>query len=311
MFKTLEKIENVEIVSYNDFPVRITGALLAALLIVSFDEPENWYDLLRLPAFYPAVFASTIMAFIIIETVFRINRWLDRVLVWFTKPARRLLLQLLLCVLLPITISVLLATLYYGWYNYSLNETVYFDKHFMPIVIMVISANLYYALQFTVRLLIHLLSNKSLPTPTTSVSTAITPIAVPNIFHEDLPTVAPHNSLIMPNGLSLEAIDLVFSLNRNIWVLHDGEKTSWLNTIQKTMLALPADQYFLANKSCIVKRSNILAAYYYGQRRILLHLHTNKLAAIYIGRNHKTKFIAWYGLEIYSQKSIPDNTNLL
>lgn len=303
--KILIRAAEVARIQYNDYPVRIVAAIIAASMIVSFGEKEQWFELFKLPGYYAALAASTIIALIILEVIYRANRWLDLKYIWLIKPYLRLLLQLLCCLVLPLGMAVLLAAIYFGCYNYKLNETNYFERQFIPIVGMVILANAYYIIQFLLRLVIKVAVDRHLTAK--QLAKQLEEKKQKNLENNIAKKLKKERvkeakgALEIPKNCQLADIYLWQSIERDLWAYQGQEQIPWPNSLHKTIKALPRGQYFQINKSCIVKRTSIIKAQHHGKRAIKLLIKSPKNLEVIVAINHKASFCVWYAKVIYKE----------
>lgn len=129
---------------YNDYLITIPVSFIAAELIVGFGQKENYYELLFVPEYYPALIGSTLIAFGIIFWINRWSRYLDKIRPWEEKPKARLGMQLIYGIFLAMLLAVLLAAAYFAFYDIHLKATVYFKYYFLPVLVFVLLINLYY-----------------------------------------------------------------------------------------------------------------------------------------------------------------------
>lgn len=305
--KYLIHAEEVARIKYNDYPVRIIAAIIAAAMIISFGEKEKWYALFSISGYYPALIASTLIALIILEIIYQANRRLDVKVVWLILPYQRLVLQILCCVILPLAVAILLAAIYFFCYNFKLSETNYFERQFIPIVGMVILANVYYIMQFLLRLIVKVavdrrITNKKLAKQIEQQEQKkLAKIAALKLKKQLIKEA--NAALVLPKNCHLSNIYLWQSIDRDLWAYYDEEQVPWSNSLQKTMAALPNAHYFQINKSCIVKRNYILKAQHHGNRAIKLYIKSPKNLEVIVAKNHKASFCNWYGKTIYKAEA--------
>ncbi|SDE86714.1 LytTr DNA-binding domain-containing protein [Mucilaginibacter pineti] len=124
---------------------RITIALLAAHLIVVYGESETVFSMMLNRAYYIALAASFMIAYLLIAYVHMINQMLDRRLNWEGgNVIARIVYQLLLSLIAPGVLAFLLAAIYFRLNGMSILDTSYLRYDFQFIMLMLFCLNVYY-----------------------------------------------------------------------------------------------------------------------------------------------------------------------
>ncbi|RQO76559.1 hypothetical protein DBR40_11705 [Pedobacter sp. KBW01] len=203
--------------------------LLTAHYLVAYGEPESFFTLLQLPYYYYAVLGSFIITMATAEFILVVTRYLDKVKPWGAHFRRRLWLQLVLGVLVTLLLAILLAAAYFYIRGQNIITADYFKYDFTLVVCFVLFLNLIYLIiaqmQGRQQLAKLRLPSKHKPTEVNQTKTEV--------------------AAIYPLGQGYLA------------VLKNGESVIWSKTIEQSLSELPADQYFLINRSDIVNRAII------------------------------------------------------
>jgi len=129
---------------YNDLYFRIIAALIAAHVIVVIGEDETFFHLLVDKDYYRAMFFSFIIAFLLVNMVYMVTRWLDKKNDWQQHKIRRPLLQFFFALFLPSVIAFLLAYIYFKTFGYDIWHTWYLRYDYPVIVSLLLMLNIYY-----------------------------------------------------------------------------------------------------------------------------------------------------------------------
>jgi hypothetical protein len=119
-------------------------SLLAGHYLVSHQEPEFFWQLWMLAAYYPAMLGSTLIAFSVAMTICYINSCLNVAQPWISRFGRRSLLQVLFGILLPIIMMLLLVSLYFLMRGETFRTVDYFRLDFGVSVVFIAFLNLFY-----------------------------------------------------------------------------------------------------------------------------------------------------------------------
>lgn len=131
-------------VRYNDLYVRLLITLTGAHYIVSFGEPESFFELLLMWDYQRSLLFSWVIGFLIVSLIRWITLKLDAKLDWQQKTAVRILLQALLGIGGLSIIAFLLATGYFALHNMNILHTEYLMFDFPVIILMLMLVNFYY-----------------------------------------------------------------------------------------------------------------------------------------------------------------------
>jgi hypothetical protein len=138
-------------ITYNDLIFRILIGICAAHFIVSIGRYLSFLELIKLKNYPIAMIISTVIAGIIVEAVFRITSFLDRRYPWESVLRKRLFMQVLFGVISPLTLAVILASIYFGVFGVNILDTVYFELYFPSIAMMILLLNAYYMIHYIIK----------------------------------------------------------------------------------------------------------------------------------------------------------------
>ena len=340
--KSLLHIMNSGQVKYNDPYFRVFAAVCSAQFIVTLLEEASWIELLQEKAYYIAMGVGVAVALLLIYLVYRVSVWLDSFAPWPSNVLKRLGLQCLFGIVVPVLVGVLSISIYYIGMGTRMSQTRYVAVILKIKILLLVLANIYYVGRFVfeaLKLRIALKNKAPIPlTPSIGTKQLITTnieeliadeekavvetvvelnedvvsplaiedsIAVPPIIN---PELAP---LQLPPGWEISQLWLVLSIKRVAKVYHrDDLSMPWTPNIKDTIPLLPTADFFRINKSCIVRRENILRAFYYkkDKRNIKLVLATPHRKIVIVGRFQRVGFEKWYGKEkIQSQGTNSNN----
>jgi len=123
------------------FSLKLLAALYAAHTIVSLSQPFAFKELIRLHGYLAAMAISLVIALIIVESVYRLNKSLDKSIPWKPDTVHRAAYQLLLCFVLPLVVVTCLSALYFMVYGLHVSDTAYFDLYFPVLMQMIFMLN--------------------------------------------------------------------------------------------------------------------------------------------------------------------------
>lgn len=129
---------------YNDLYARLLITLFGAHYIVSFGEPESFFELVLMWDFIRSLLYSWSIAFILITLIRWITLKLDKRFNWQERTIVRLLLQSLFGIAALSLVAFLLAALYFDWHNINILNTEYLTFDFPLILLMLTLINVYY-----------------------------------------------------------------------------------------------------------------------------------------------------------------------
>ena len=130
--------------------VILSVAVIIAYLLVMLGS-SDWLGRMSAWPFYKDWIITTVSAFIVLVYFDRVHRWLDEGYPWF-EHSRRLWLQALLLVLVPLGMAILITYLQYEFiYDQGLITHGYFQNEFLMILLVVGVVNLCYFILYLLR----------------------------------------------------------------------------------------------------------------------------------------------------------------
>ncbi|RZK38470.1 MAG: hypothetical protein EOO90_22120 [Pedobacter sp.] len=220
--------------AFYHFVLRLLVALLASHFIVLHSASETWLQLLSKTYYYVSVFYSMIIAFVLIEFVHQISRYLNKSLNGFQFNALRLRHQFLKGFILTGILAFLLAALLFLLNGENIFNTGYLSKLYVYILLFIFCINVLYLLYF---------------------------------YHVDGPKT--RYQVINPDQLEMayarsqlankNVPALIYHDNKTSFSINfDGVKTIWPHTIDESSRLLDEEDYFQINRKAIVHRAAIL-----------------------------------------------------
>ncbi len=269
--KLLEEIKKADPILYNTFLVRLLIAIPIAHFIITFNEPESFFQFFQMPDYYRALLFNVLMATCIIELIHRVTRRLDIAHTWIFRPVMRGGLQILLGMVLPQGLSILLAFSYFASHGIRLDETAYFSEYFPIIFLLVALGNAYYLIHYgywVISLMRRLKKTRIIRKP-----------ILPDDKKDNWPTR--DIALICRQG----STTVVFTTK--------DEQFNWPETLELTINNLPYPEFFLVSRSAIVFLDNIESAEEVSSRRIKLTLNTAKVKEVHSSQRYYYKVREW------------------
>jgi hypothetical protein len=254
---------------YPSIYYRILFYLLSAHFIIAYGEPENLFELLKLPYYYFALMGSFVITMIISEYILAVTKYLDVVYLRFSEFNKRISLQIIWGVIATVLLTVVLATLYFLFRGRNIVTEGYFRYDFTVVVCFILFLNAFY-------LILGLMQNRRYQNK----------IRIPN-------KEKPKDDI----GRSSLGIMAIYPTGRGfIAILKNGESIIWTKTLEQSLHELPKEEYFLINRSDIVSRA-IIEGYKPGDSRRLKLILKEPLAsgrAFIVSQRKVVEFKRWY-----------------
>lgn len=274
------------------FFVRLIIAALTSHIIVIYREAESVADLLYDGDYWPAFFGSFFIAWLLIEWVFQITYFLERKSPWQNGLWRRCYKQFLAGFLGGCIIAILGASLYFVIRQVNITDTDYFQHDLLPVAIFCFALNVLYCFLIYLGTVYQLwlqmssLINSQRPQFLMNWSAREEYLAFKKVEEK---LGAKSNDLSPTNDdgradnkeeateiFTEELIARVFCvciLSKVIFIFdQDANKTTISLALTYIMEALPEDDFFMINQSCIMRRSLIVGTKAISSRRVLLLL---------------------------------------
>lgn len=234
-------------------------AILAALMLVLYNQKRSYTQLFTALPFYLAWLGSTIIAWLSIWFIYRVTLLLDFHFPWYRNYLKRLGYQFLLGVLAAYFLIFLLAAIYFCCLKANIFNTVWFSKYISQIIGMLIILNAAFFFKWQMNW-----SGKRYQSV----------LNKPKTYHS--------------TKLEFDKIACVFIHGKNYyWVNFDGVCELWSYTLKQTVTLLPPALFFFINRGFAVNFNAVVKVKPINKKNISLQL----TGAIHNGIN-KTKSTA-------------------
>jgi len=131
-------------VPYNDRYFRIVLSLLAAHIIVLYNDKDSFFQAVFTFSYLRGMAGSFVIALLLTEYVHYITVRLDWKFDWHANTLLRLFWQALLAFVAPSLLAFLLAAFLFWIFNINIFHTTYLQQDYTVIVFMILSINMYY-----------------------------------------------------------------------------------------------------------------------------------------------------------------------
>lgn len=214
------------------------GYLLIAssFIFVANNIPFN--KLITLPSFYTDILFALVVTFMVGFYVQYLNNYLDKKLSWFDNLKKRLLRQLLLGVLAPLSISILFEAIYLRLINIPFLDSTILNVDLPLAFLFLLLVNLFYMVSY-------LYLNKK------------TEIIIEKIQEKSAfpPKVIEYLTIqvgFVEKRLDISNCALLMSTNKIVWVhTFSGDKYRLNGTLEEWEEKLKGDSFYRINRQCI------------------------------------------------------------
>ena len=132
-------------VRYNDFWIKIIGALVASEMIDSIGREESIFKRITHPYFYTDLLGGFIISLILWEIVRFVIHRLDKKYNWIDYPAQRIPLQFLFAVVIPAFLCFVFTLLFMKLaYKQDIFKTEWLYNEFYVVILIIVIINLVY-----------------------------------------------------------------------------------------------------------------------------------------------------------------------
>lgn len=209
---------------YPNFYARLIVCLIIAHFIVSFGEKPNFFELLRLRYYYPALAGSFIITIVLSEFIYLMHYHFDQYYSWRKEIKVRIIIQVICCFVFSGFFAVVLAMVYFKLNHMSISTAGYFKYDFTVVLCFIAMVNLFYVI-------ISLFELKLLP--------------IRNNFS--------NVRICVEEQAKRETPAVIFSEEKHCYALQfDGSKFNWSKSLKETMAELSRENYFRINRSIIL-----------------------------------------------------------
>ncbi|RYF19637.1 MAG: LytTR family transcriptional regulator [Flavobacteriales bacterium] len=247
--------------------LRFVIAVPVSVFLLIYGEPEGFWEFFELSFFYDSLWGSYLMTVIISEFIYVGTKWLDFRYRYTHLFKKRLLLQFLVCVLLPAALDYILAGYYFDIHEHEQNMVEFLTYDYTVAVCFILLLNAYY-------LNIFLYQTKT---------------AIPK---KRLRNRRPTEVFIAP-----ETIAVIFAqLKSNYTYDFTGKKESWNKTLKDTLLELDSNVYFQINRSDIVHRASVIGHKAGDSRTLVLDMKipVEQGVRFVVSQRRVAEFKRWY-----------------
>ncbi|PTT00711.1 hypothetical protein DBR11_09275 [Pedobacter sp. HMWF019] len=263
-------------------------SLVAAHLIVIHEEEENFIELFAVPAYYPALGWSTIMAWLVIG----VACWMNAYPIIKFKNVKNLNLRVVyrfgigtLCLLL---LCIAMALVYFSCYKKPIGDTNYFSRLFVIIACMVLCLNGFFTAYFFKK-----------TNPEWFVVEKGGEVKRRRGWLRRAVALAKRKrSSSLPPPVKPDMVLFYYHERFNFAVSEDGSEEVWPYTNKRTFELLPHQDYFFISRTFIVKRSNIEEVTQASSHRRKLKLKVPAGKSVVVSQGRTPLFILWWAGEL-------------
>ncbi len=245
---TLAKLNaEIEPIKYNKRYVCLIAANILVILLYWRLPRKNIFSIDSGDTLFLLLISAVTISYLLFKMTYLFIKKLDRKYPW-NFPSLRWLYQLLLCVLLPTTITTLVSSFYYEAFGYDLLHSDTKIIHTVIIFLCFVFVNLYYFEHWAI------LAQKRIANQKEIVVDEISTPAIIMLL-EDLPL-------------------LIISEKEKRWArMPDGLLKEWKYTIEKSLAVLPDGDYIVLSRDIVCRKDNIATAVY-KNRKYTVTTHT-------------------------------------
>ncbi|MEJ7558679.1 MAG: hypothetical protein WKF66_10260 [Pedobacter sp.] len=226
--------------------LRLLFSIPVAFALVMHAETIELTALVQLKGFMPAMIATSLASFIVLQYVHIQNKTLNKAYPWEKSYKERLTKQFSQCILAPIVIAFLSATIYYGRYRIVISDTAWFTHYFMPIALLIFVLNLLYVAKDAFFLIIK-------PQPDFASELRIDKNA------DEVKTIVKYVKLPLTSKIkNFREICFIKSFQgTRIAYTKSGDQFEWPHPICDSLSHLEVGKYLEINRREIIEKNNI------------------------------------------------------
>lgn len=260
---------------YSNMITRILLAIFSAHLIITYEEEKPYLIILTSPNYYIALAINSLMAYVLIHVAYKATKWLDCHYPWTRNYRKRTFRQFIGGIIVPLILSMIMASLYFAMYNISILKTVYFSRYFQQIFLMLVILNFYF---FYLWHKVH--KGKSIPKRFLEGSAIET----------DLHSLSTQIACIFIEGKNY------FALNFN------GEKQIWNKSLIKSIDNLPRENFYMIKRSFIINRAAISDLKIVTSKKIKILMVSPLNLVVEVSQRENVGFKKWYTKYVYTEE---------
>lgn len=255
--------QSADDIKYPGVLLRFPICLLISAYLVMYGEPEGFFEFLVLPHFYTALFPSFGITLIVSEIIYISTKVLDHYFVWTNNWYYRILLQFLMCVIIPVLIVCFWAKEYFIDKGVVIDQTNYLKYDITVVVCFILLLNCYYLINYLIKVKFEQQKKKL------------------SNYHQ-----AEH----------MEVAVIYIEQKISMAINFEGKYSTWPKTLKESLDSLPASDYFLINRSEIIHR-DCIESYVPGDSRTLvisLKSYLKVEREFIVSQRKVTAFKQWY-----------------
>ena len=256
----------------SELPYSIPLCLLAAHAFVSFRQSENLVDVIYKSGYPLAFSASFLIAFSLILIVKYTTSYLDRKEPWHVHKNRRIVLQFFYGFCLAFVFEWAMSSAYFLGNGYTLQQTIWADSYALPIGMYILMINAYYNPLTQMHPTEELVTKPVQPIESIEhmdelelieevqanehsehidETEIIEPVKASKSINKTDPAITLSRAIEYDVVFIATSNKKVYARNRK------GEHVLWHDTLANSIAALPAQDFFPVNRSCILHRDII------------------------------------------------------
>lgn len=128
---------------YKDRPIRIILSLIAAHIMVLYNDTDGFFYAAITVSYLRGLVASFIIAYLMTVFIHWISVRLDASFDWHSRMMPRFMMQLCLGALFPALLTFFLVAAFLGIYDINIFETEYLRQDYPLVLLMILTLNLY------------------------------------------------------------------------------------------------------------------------------------------------------------------------
>jgi len=130
--------------TYHDFYFRIILALIGAHLIVMYNDPHSFFEVVFRWPYLRAMLGSFVIAFLLVQYIHYVTLRLDSRFDWHDQTLQRLFWQTVIGFLSPALFAFMLAAFFFWIFDMNILKTTYLSQDYTLIIFMLLAVNIYY-----------------------------------------------------------------------------------------------------------------------------------------------------------------------
>jgi len=277
----MKPLDNLPYVRYKDWPFRIIVAFVGSHVVLTTGVHIPFWKIITLEQYWRLQSISTLMAFILVTSVWAVTKWLDRRVDWTDHFMKRLYWQTGLGVGLIGLLELMMADAYFLHFKqkhvYEIPEFFYHDLGLILIMLALLNSYYYGLYTRKIRRLEQPTKQRQEITPTSSDNT----IVLKNNKGEHIRIVTDHICYVFQKGE-----DTFFTLHGQ------NDPVNVQSTLKEVRQSLDNRRYFQVNRHTIVNYQSIAEVLREG-KHIRLRLSPETLEPVLVSRRSNRSFNQW------------------